>query len=80
MVGFSGSEVICSVSFLKTNQDPEIACKKQSLVDVLCTDELGRQYIIEMQVARTTGFEKRAQYYASKAYSRQLNEVEDLPN
>ena len=30
-----------------------------------------------MQVARTQGFEKRAQYYASKAYSRQLDPGED---
>jgi predicted transposase/invertase (TIGR01784 family) len=74
IVGFSGDECIQNVIFLKTSQDPEIAYKKQSLVDVLCTDELGRQYIIEMQVARTTGFEKRAQYYAAKAYARQLQE------
>jgi predicted transposase/invertase (TIGR01784 family) len=72
ILGFEGPEQIQKVSFLKTTQDPEIASKKQSLVDVLCTDEAGRQYIIEMQVARTSGFEKRAQYYAAKAYSRQL--------
>ena len=72
VVGFEGDERIQTVSFLKTSQDPEIAYRKQSLVDVLCTDEQGRQYIIEMQVARTAGFEKRAQYYAAKAYSRQL--------
>ena len=28
---------------------------------------------VEMQVAPTKGFQKRAQYYAAKAYSRQLN-------
>jgi predicted transposase/invertase (TIGR01784 family) len=70
MLSFSGKNQIQSVSFLKTAQDPEIAAKKQSLVDVLCKDETGRQYIVEMQVARTPGFEKRAQYYAAKAYSR----------
>ena len=31
------------------------------------------QIIVEMQVAPTKGFEKRAQYYTAKAYSRQLN-------
>lgn len=30
-----------------------------------------------MQVAPTKGFEKRAQYYASKAYSRQLNKGQE---
>jgi predicted transposase/invertase (TIGR01784 family) len=74
MLGFTGKDQIKTVSFLKTAQDPEIAAKKQSLIDVLCVDEVGRQYIVEMQVARTRGFEKRAQYYAAKAYSRQLNE------
>ena len=74
VVGFGADERIESVSFLKTSQDPEIAYKKQSLVDVLCTDQHGRQYIIEMQVARTSGFEKRAQYYAAKAYAKQLQQ------
>lgn len=74
MLGFEGDDKVQAVSYLKTNQDPEIAAKKQSLLDVLCTDQLGRQCIVEMQVARTEGFEKRAQYYAAKAYARQLNE------
>ena len=74
MLGFSGNACIQTVSFLKTAQDPEIAAAKQSSVDVICTDELGRQYIVEMQVAKGRGFEKRAQYYAAKAYSRQLME------
>ena len=71
----SGS-AIREVHFLKTSQDPEIASKKQSLVDVLCRDEQGKNYIIEMQVARTAGFEKRAQFYAARAYSRQLDKGE----
>jgi predicted transposase/invertase (TIGR01784 family) len=66
-----------TVSFLKTVQDPEIASKKQSIVDVLCVDEIGDQYIVEMQVARNTHFVKRAQYYAAKAYSSQIYKGED---
>ena len=61
------------ITFLPTSAVPEIAAKKQSVVDVLCKDENGVQLIIEMQVAPQEGFEKRAQYYAAKAYSRQLN-------
>ena len=67
------SEQIESVEFLSPIQDPEIAYKKQSIIDVLCRDKNGVQIIVEMQVAPTKGFEKRAQYYAAKAYSRQLN-------
>src|SRR6185437_10820901 len=73
MLEFKKGEQIKSVSFLKPIQDPEVAAKKQSIVDVLCEDEQGRQYIVEMQVAKVRGFEKRAQYYAAKAYTRQLN-------
>ena len=76
MLGFYDKERIKTVVFLKTDQDPDIAAAKQSSVDVMCTDELGRQYIVEMQVAKGKGFEKRAQYYAAKAYSRQLMESE----
>jgi predicted transposase/invertase (TIGR01784 family) len=68
---FKGKKKIRSVEFLSPVQNPEIAYKKQSLVDVLCRDKKGVQFIVEMQVTQTTGFEKRAQYYAAKAYSQQ---------
>ena len=68
-----GVNKIQEVTFLSPIQEPEIAAKKQSMVDVLCKDENGVQIIIEMQVSPQEGFEKRAQYYAAKAYSRQLN-------
>ncbi len=68
MITFKENGPIKSVDFLKTVQDPVTAAKKTSLVDILCKDENGNQYIVEMQVAKEKGFEKRAQYYASKAY------------
>ena len=67
---------ITVVSFLSPFQEPEALAKKQSVVDVLCRDADGCQYIIEMQVASAKGFEERAQYYASKAFINQLNEGE----
>lgn len=72
MLTFRGKSPIQDVTFLKTNQDPEIAAKKTSIVDILCQDEKGNQYIVEMQVAKQKGFEKRALYYASKAYISQM--------
>ncbi|BET37050.1 hypothetical protein wNi1_10070 [Wolbachia pipientis] len=39
---------IQEVEFLTTIQDPDIAAKKQSIVDVLCRDITGMQFIIEM--------------------------------
>ena len=76
ILGFTGSQQIQSVEFLGTIQNPEIAAKKQSIVDVLCKDAEGVKYIIEMQVATTKGFEKRAQYYAAKAYAQQADKGE----
>ncbi len=73
ILGFTGKNEIKDIEFLSTIQDPDIVAKKQSIVDVLCRDSTGAQYICEMQVAKTKGFEKRAQYYAAKAYSSQAD-------
>lgn len=67
------SHPIEDVQFLSPIQDPEFSIYKQSIVDVLCRDSQGSQYIIEMQVANIPGFEKRAQFYASKAYVSQMH-------
>ncbi|BFD48182.1 MAG: Rpn family recombination-promoting nuclease/putative transposase [Wolbachia endosymbiont of Sergentomyia squamirostris] len=70
---FTEINAIQEVEFLSTIMDPEVASDKQSIVDVLCKDSHGNRYIAEMQLARDKGFEKRAQLYAAKAYSRQLD-------
>lgn len=62
---------IKSVIFLKTNQDPEIAAQRESIVDVLCENTHGDKFIVEMQVDKEPGFTKRAQYYAAKTYIEQ---------
>jgi predicted transposase/invertase (TIGR01784 family) len=59
------------VTFLKTHQNPEIAALRESIVDVLCRDAEGKQFIVEMQCRRDSGFIKRACLYASKAYGQQ---------
>jgi predicted transposase/invertase (TIGR01784 family) len=74
IIEFEEGVHIQKVTFLKTVQDPEIRIKKVSIVDILCEDEKGNRYIVEMQVAKEKGFEKRAQYYAAKAYASQMNE------
>ena len=76
VLDFSDHAKIEEVTFLPTIQDPDIASKKESLVDVICTDQFGKKHIVEMQVSKFKGFEKRAQYYAAKAYSGQLHEGE----
>lgn len=78
ILGFTGVNTIQEVKFLSTIMDPEIASDKQSIVDVLCKDSHGNRYIAEMQLARDKGFEKRAQLYAAKAYSRQSGNYIDF--
>ncbi|HCC24662.1 MAG TPA: transposase, partial [Holosporales bacterium] len=60
MLTFKDRALIQDVTFLKTIQDPETASKKTSIVDILCKDENDNRYIVEMQVAKEKGFEKRA--------------------
>jgi predicted transposase/invertase (TIGR01784 family) len=81
MINFKEKSPILDVTFLKTDKDPDTAIQRTSIIDVLCKDANGHSYIIEMQVAKIKGFEKRAQYYASKAYSSQAHigdEYQDL--
>ncbi|APR97839.1 Rpn family recombination-promoting nuclease/putative transposase [Wolbachia endosymbiont of Folsomia candida] len=73
ILGFGEENAIQEVEFLSTIMNPEIASDKQSIVDILCKDSSGARYVVEMQVARDKGFEKRAQLYAAQAYSRQLD-------
>lgn len=77
---FGNDRTIVDVTFLSPIQDPEIASKKQSIVDVLCKDQDGVQYIVEMQLADDANFIKRAQYYASKAYFSQLDSGKTYKN
>lgn len=73
MITFKDQGRIEEVTFLKTVQDPETRAQKTSIVDILCKDQHKNTYIVEMQVAKEKGFEKRAQYYASKAYISQAH-------
>ena len=78
ILGLKGEDTIEHVEFLSPVQDPDIASKKQSIVDILCRDRRGMQIIVEMQASPQQGFEKRAQYYAAKAYTRQLDQGQDI--
>ena len=42
---------ISDLTIINPTQLPEIAGSKESILDVLCTDNNGSQYIVEMQVA-----------------------------
>jgi predicted transposase/invertase (TIGR01784 family) len=56
---------------------PEIPLLKDSIVDVSCTDNFGRRFIVEMQIQWTGSFKRRVLLNASKAYVKQLDSGDD---
>ncbi len=65
-------ERIVSLEYLPGEQVPEIPVLKSTLLDVRCRDELGRQFIVEMQMQWTNAFMQRVLFSASQAFVRQL--------
>ena len=62
-----------SVTIIDPNLVPRIAGEKASIIDVHATDQTGRKFIVEMQVADVDGFAKRVQYYTCREYSMQID-------
>lgn len=73
VLDFPKSEKIVQVQILNPHQAPKIEALKETLLDIKATDEKGRSFIVEMQVERQQAFGKRALYYSSSTYTRQLN-------
>jgi len=67
---------IIEVEYLPAEQVPDIPLFKNSIVDVRCTDQNHRQFIVEMQMLWTNSFKYRVLFNASKAYVRQLEKGE----
>lgn len=61
------------VEYMEPEMVPENPAKKNSIFDVRCNDNKGRQFIVEMQMEWTTAFKQRVLFNASKAYVRQLD-------
>jgi len=74
-----GEHQVVSVSIANPYQFPRNAGEKATIVDVRATDQSGRKFVVEMQVADKTGFDKRVQYYISRDYSMQIDQGEDYP-
>ncbi len=65
-------EEIMSVEYLPSELVPETPLRKNSIVDVRCKDNFGRQFIVEMQTVWSDEFKQRVMFNASKAYVKQL--------
>jgi predicted transposase/invertase (TIGR01784 family) len=68
--------LIDSLEYLPSEQVPQIPSFKYTIVDVRCTDQQGRTFIVEMQIQWTTSFKQRMLFNASKAYVNQLEKGE----
>jgi predicted transposase/invertase (TIGR01784 family) len=63
---------ITDVEYLTAENIPENPAKKYSIVDVRCTDNFNRHFIVEMQSYWTQEFFTRTVFNATAAYSNQL--------
>ena len=77
VLGLEGTHRVAQVTLVDPYLLPRIKGEKASIIDVRATDLLGRQFIVEMQVADKDGFNKRVQYYAAKDYSLQIQKGDD---
>ena len=72
------NEQITHLEYITPEMVPENPAKKNSVVDVRCYDQTGRQFIVEMQMEWNESFKKRVVLNASKAVVRQLKKNEDF--
>lgn len=70
-------EEIASVEYLEPELVPENPLRKNSIVDVRCRDNHGRQFLVEMQMVWSPEFMQRVMFNSAKAYVRQLDRNED---
>lgn len=61
-----------SLEYLTPEQSPRIPAMKNTIVDVKCTDQKGRIFIVEMQMSWSKSFMQRFLFGTSKAYVQQL--------
>jgi predicted transposase/invertase (TIGR01784 family) len=79
LLELEGDRSIVELHHLPAEQHVDIPELKLSIVDVKCTDATGRRFVVEMQVLKVEGFEKRVVYNASKAYVMQLRNADEYP-
>jgi predicted transposase/invertase (TIGR01784 family) len=70
---------IVSIEYDTGELIPELAnVLRNTIVDVRCTDDTGRQFIVEMQMYWSESFKSRVLLNASKAYVMQLDKAKDF--
>src|SRR5476649_985801 len=69
--------LIVSLTYLPTEQIPDIPEFKRTIADVKCTDAQGRVFIVEMQMNWTDSFKQRLLFGTSQAFVKQLEKGEE---
>jgi predicted transposase/invertase (TIGR01784 family) len=77
MLPFDESRRVEKIEYQTGELMPRIENLKHSVVDVRCTDNYNRQFIVEMQMSWTESFKKRVLLNASKAYVQQFDSAQD---
>ena len=66
-----------SVEYLTPEMVPDNPAKKNSIVDVRCKDQQGRQFFVEMQLYWNDSFRRRVILNAAKAVVREAERAKD---
>ena len=74
---FEPGRFIVTIEYLSAEMTPDNPARKFSVVDVRCTDNYKRQFIVEMQTRWYEAFMNRIVFNAGKAYVKQLERAED---
>ncbi len=77
VLGLQGEKEIGDITILNPYQAPRLAQLKETTLDIRAVNKKGTTFIIEIQVQKKVGFEKRVLYYISKAYVGQLEKGTD---
>ncbi|MDF3055301.1 MAG: hypothetical protein K0Q74_1208, partial [Gammaproteobacteria bacterium] len=68
---------IVDLSYLPSEQIPDIPLFKRTIADVKCVDTNRRAFIVEMQIDWTNSFKERLLFGASQAFVRQIKRGEE---
>ncbi|KJR42352.1 hypothetical protein MCHI_001763 [Candidatus Magnetoovum chiemensis] len=79
VLGLEGEKKIADLTILNPYQAPKIAGLKETTLDIRAKSKEGVTFIVEIQVQKKLGFEKRVLLYTGKAYVGQLEKGDDYP-
>ncbi len=76
ILGKTEGNLIKEISFNNTENMPIALKEKESYLDILCKDQRGYHFIIEMQVAKEAAFLKRSVYYSALKITEQMSNID----